>query len=234
MIAQPLLPPPIVHELRARSFARLFRMTGSPGNRGFGRVLRQRIQSIVGRERFLVEKAITVAYLGSYLTDHIIFAEREAARLIENRVLSEREEHELWDRNYAAVVARLIQELPQGAAVQEEMNRLVQLTKLPASLFAFRARHWPRLDGILRNTLADAEGNSSEIPLITRAHDVLAGRRAVRYKALGICMIASLLSDMECWASHIPWPDAYQKVMTELYPVLQRYPEVLEAIVRLE
>jgi hypothetical protein len=49
MITKLLLPPPLVHELRARSFSRLFRMTGNPGNRGFGRYLRQRIHLVVRR-----------------------------------------------------------------------------------------------------------------------------------------------------------------------------------------
>ena len=61
MIAAQYLPPPLVHELRSRSFPRLFRMTGSPGNRGFGRVLRQRIKTLIVRERTHVEKAITLA-----------------------------------------------------------------------------------------------------------------------------------------------------------------------------
>lgn len=233
MITTPLLPPPLVHELRARSFARLFRMTGNPGNRGFGRVLRQRIHLIVRRERYLVEKAITVAYLGSYLTDHIIFAEKEAARLLESRELTDREEHELWEQNYAGVITKLLGELPEGGAIQLELARLENYTRLPASLYVLRTRHWRHLQGILRNALADTEGNISEIPVVTRIHDVVMGRRTPRGKAFGVCLAASLLADFDCWSSHRPWPEAYQRVMTELYPLLQRHPEVLEQIVRL-
>lgn len=234
MITKPLLPPPLVHELRARSFARLYRMTGNPGNRGFGRFLRQRIQFIVRRERYLVEKAITVAYLGSYLTDHIIFAEKEAARLIESRELTDREEHESWEQNYAGVIIKLLSELPDGKLIQQELGLLDRYTKLALRLYALRTRHWRHLQGILRNALADTEGNISEIPIVTRIHDVIASKRTVHGKAFSICLAASLLADMECWSTHLPWSDAYQKVMTELYPLLQRYPEVLEAIVRLE
>jgi hypothetical protein len=234
MTTKPLLPPPLVHELRARSFARLYRMAGNPGNRGFGRFLRQRIQLIVRRERFTVEKAITVAYLGSYLTDHIIFAEKEAARLLEGRALSEREEHELWERNYGAVVTKLMSELPDGEAIGAELGRLDRYTLLPAVLHRRRARHWRRLQVLLRSTLADMEGNISEIPVVTRIHDVLNSARTPSRKAFGVCLAASLLADMECWSAHLSWPDAYQKVMTELYPVLQRHPDVLENIVHLD
>ncbi len=233
MITTPLLPPPLVHELRARSFARLYRMTGNPGNRGFGRVLRQRIQLIVRRERLPVEKAITVAYLGSYLTDHILFAEKEAARLLEARELSEREEHELWAENYAAVVTRLLAELPEGQEIAAEMTLLDRYTRLPERLHALRTRHWGHLQGILRTALTDAEGNISGIPMVTRIHDVLSGNRSPSGKAVGVCLAASLLADMECWTAHLPWPIAYQKVMTELYPLLQRHPNVLEQIVRI-
>lgn len=234
MVTTPLLPPPLVHELRARSFSRLFQMTGNPGNRGFGRVLRQRIHTIVRRERYMVEKAITVAYLGSYLTDHLIFAEKEAARLLEGRDLTDREEHELWERNYAAVVVKLLAELPEGDAIREELNRLERYTRLPESVYVMRARHWRHLQGILHSGLADVEGNVSEIPIVTRLHDLVTSSRSPRRKAFGVCLAASLLADMECWNSRRPWPEAYQKVMTELYPLLQRHPEVLEQIVRLQ
>ncbi|MCS6770655.1 MAG: hypothetical protein NZ740_01355 [Kiritimatiellae bacterium] len=233
MITTPLLPPPLVHQLRARSFARLYRMTGNPGNRGFGRVLRQRIHTIVRRERHLVEKAITVAYLGSYLTDHIIFAEKEAARLLEGRELTEREEHELWEQNYGSVIAKILAELPDGEAIREEMTLLDRYTRLPEPVYAMRNRHWRHLQAILRHGPADAEGNISGIPIVTRVHDVLTSGRPLHRKAFGVCLAASLLADVECWNSHRPWPEAYEHVMTELYPLLQRYPEVLEEIIRL-
>ena len=47
-VMMPLLPPPLVHQLRLRSFNRLFSMTGNPGNRGFGRYVRCRIAKVVG------------------------------------------------------------------------------------------------------------------------------------------------------------------------------------------
>lgn len=234
MITRPLLPPPLVHELRARSFARLFRMTGNPGNRGFGRYLRQRIHLVVRRERTLVEKAITVAYLGSYLTDHIIFAEKVAARLLDGRELTEGEEHQIWVDNYQSVITKLIRELPEGDAILQELMVLDRYTRLPASVHLFRNRHWRPLNHLLTTTLADSTGNISEIPLVTRIHDVLARTGSDAVKARVICLVASLLADMECWSSHLPWDEAYQKVMTELYPVLQRHPDVLEKIVHLK
>ncbi len=234
MVTPPRFPPPLVHELRSRSFAHLYRMTGNPGNRGFGRLLRQRIQLIAQRERYPIEKAITISYLGSYLADHIVFAEKEAVRLIDGRVLTEREEHEIWERNYPHIIARLLAEMPDGDRVGAELVRLERFTKLPPRLFAFRSRHWGVVQGVLQSTLADMGGNISEIPVVTRIHDLLASVRSPAQKALGICFAASLLADMECWVSHFSWSDAYQKVMTELYPLLHRYPEVLEAIVRIE
>lgn len=234
MITKPLLPPPLVHELRARSFARLFRMTGNPGNRGFGRYLRQRIHVMVRRERTMVEKAITVAYLGSYLTDHIIFAEKEAARILDQRVLGDAEEQGLWVRNYQSVVGKLIAELPEGDDILQEMVLLDRYTVLPPAVFRLRSRHWRQIQCVLHGPLADLAGNVSEIPLVTRIHDILGGPRSCEGKALAVCLAASMLADMECWSSHLPWPDAYQKVMTELYPVLQRHPEVLARMIRLD
>jgi hypothetical protein len=234
MITKQLLPPPLVHELRARSYARLFRMTGNPGNRGFGRYLRQRIHLIVRRERLLVEKAITVAYLGSYLTDHILNAERAAARLIDGREMTDAEEQATWERNYPAVVLKLLKELPDGDAILQEMGLLDRYTRLPGSLNRLRGRHWRAIQRILTGALSDLAGNASEIPLITRMHDVLASGRSDARKAREVCLMASLLADLECWTSHQPWPESYRKVMTELYPLLQRHPEVLARIVRLD
>lgn len=233
MITQQLLPPPLIHELRARSFSRLFRITGNPGNRGFGRFLRQRIHMFVRREKTRVEQAITVAYLGCYLTDHIVFAEKEAARLIEQRELGDTEEQEIWVRNYHGVIMKLIDELPDGRAILDEMGMLDRYTRLPATLDSWRGRHWRRIQSVLRESFADIEGNFSEIPVVTRIHDALASRREAASKARSVCLAASMLADMECWSSHMPWPEAYRKVMTELYPLLSRHPAVLEQIIRL-
>lgn len=228
-----LLPPPLVHQLRSRSFARLYRMTGNPGNRGFGRYLRQSIHTIVRREKYLVEKAITVAYLGSYLTDHIIFAEKEAARLLEGRELTDKEEQELWEHNYGTVIGKLLAELPDGEAIRSELALLDRYTRLPEPVYKMRTRHWRHLQAILHRGLADMEGNVSDIPIVTRVHDIVTSSRTPRRKAFGVCLSASLLADVDCWNSHRPWPVAYEHVMTELYPLLQRYPEVLEEIIRL-
>ena len=234
MITKQLLPPPLVHELRARSFSRLFRMVGNPGNRGFGRYLRQRIHLVVRRERTLVEKAITVAYLGSYLTDHIMFAEKAATRLLDGRELTDSEEHQQWVENYQGVIMKLIRELPEGDTILQELMILERYTRLPASVHAFRNRHWKPLNKMLSSSFTDLSGNISEIPLVTRIHDIL-GRPALPLaKARDICLAASLLADMECWSAHMPWDDAYVKVMTELYPLLLRHPEVLEGIIHLK
>ena len=234
MITKLLLPPPLVHELRARSFARLFRMTGNPGNRGFGRYLRQRIHLVVRRERTLVEKAITVTYLGSYLTDHIVNAEKVAARLLEERELTEGEEHDRWVANYQGVIMKLVNELPEGDDILREMQGLDRYTRLPQSVHGFRNRHWRPLHRMLTTTLADLTGNISEIPLVNRIHALLDRPVSSCTKARSIALTASLLADMECWSDHMPWQDAYQKIMTELYPLLQRHPEVLQEIVRLD
>lgn len=233
MITKLLLPPPLVHELRARSFSRLFRMTGNPGNRGFGRYLRQRIHLVVRRERTLVEKAITVAYLGSYLTDHIIYAEKVAARLLDGRDLTEGEEHDRWVDNYQGVITKIIHELPDGESILDELKVLDNYTRLPAAIHAFRNRHWRPLQHVLTTTLTDLTGNISEIPLVNRIHATLARDGTFRGKARSICLMASMLADMECWGDHRPWHEAYLKVMTELYPLLQKHPDVLAEIVHL-
>jgi hypothetical protein len=234
MITRQVLPPPLIHELRARSFSRLFNMTGDPGNRGFGRYVRLRIRNVVRREKMLVEKAISVAYLGSYLVDHIIFAEKQACQIIEKRKLTEREEHELWESNYGEVISQLAREQPESAELLEEIERLWRYTALPPSLNRARARHWRLVSRILDATLADLSGKMSEIPLVTKIHDVLHGGRSARRKARSLCLAASLLADMHCWNAHMSWADAYVKVMTELYPLVVRYPDVLEEIVSQE
>jgi hypothetical protein len=233
MITRQFLPPPLIHALRARSFSRLFNMTGNPGNRGFGRYVRRRIRDVVRREKMLVEKAISVAYMGSYLVDHIIFAEKQACEILEGRSLTEREEHALWERNYAEVIAQLASEQPEGERLLEEIERVWRYTALAPSLDRARSRHWGSLKAVLEGSLADLSGKMSEIPLVTRIHDVLASPRPAAVKARAVCLSASLLADMHCWNTHVDWRNAYEKVMTELYPLVVRHPDVLEEIVGL-
>jgi hypothetical protein len=228
-----LLPPSLIHQLRARSFPRLFRMTGNPGNRGFGRVLRKRIRDLVVRERTLVEKAITVAYMGSYLVDHIVQAEKLAVRLLEQRELSEAEEHQFWEQAYGSVLLRLCQELPDQELLLEEIVRLERYDRLPACVFAFRTRHWRRIDGLLRRLPEIPIGVRPGVGVMARVEEVLYSRRSPRRKAMAVVLLASLLADRSCWAEHEPWPDAYQETMIDLYPLLVRHGEVLEELVRL-
>ncbi len=229
-----MLPPSLIHELRARSFPRLFRMAGNPGNRGFGGVLRRRIRHIVARERTLVEKAITVAYMGSYLVDHLVQAERTATRLIEQRDLTEAEEHHLWEQTYGPVVTQLCRELPEAADLPAEIERLARYDQLPARVFAFRSRHWDRLDGLLRRLPAATIPLRPGVCMVDRIEEVLYSRRSPRRKALAVVLLASLLADRACWVGQVAWPEAYRETMIDLYPLLVRHGAVLEQVVRLD
>lgn len=217
-----------------RSYMRLFRMTGNPGNRGFGRYLRQRIRDVVAREKTYVEKAITVAYLGSYLVDHIIYAEKQACRIMENRDLTEEEEHMLWDKNYNNAIVQLTYELPEGPALLEEIARIENYSHMPASLHRLRGHHWAIIARILSGHGTGRPYLLNDIRLVERIEDVLASRRTPRTKARDICLTASLMADMICWNEHVSWNEAYQEIMIDLYPRLSKHADVLGEIVRLE
>ncbi len=229
-----LLPPSLIHELRARSFPRLYRMAGNPGNRGFGGVLRKRIRHIAARERTLVEKAITVAYLGSYLVDHLVQAERRAVELIEKRSLTEAEEHTLWENLYGGVILQLCTELPEHAELPAAIERLAHYDRLPARLFAFRNRHWARIDRLLHRLPALPVPLRPGVCMVERIEEVLYSRRTMARKARAVLLLASLLADRLCWTGHQPWPEAYRETMIDLYPLLVRHGEVLEQVVRMD
>lgn len=234
MIAECLLPPPLVHELRARSFPRLFRMTGSPGNRGFGRYLRQRIRMLVEREPTAVERAITTAYLGSFLVDHIVHAEKNACRILEQRVFDADEERRLWNQHYGKVILTLVDELPGGSLILEAMERLPAYSRLPRAVYEIRDRHWRYLQAILNRELAPGAPAVTEVTLLRKVQFVLAGERSVRAKAVTVCLAASLLADRHCWVHHTPWPVAYMHIMTDLYPFVSQDPAVLQEIIYLD
>ena len=227
-----LLPPPLIHDLRARSFPRLFRMTGNPGNRGFGRILRQRITDMVKREKTVVEKAITVAYMSSYLVDHIIFAEKAACRILENRTLTEQEEHTFWEKNYTDVIVQIATELPEGEAILVDVARIERYSRLPDAMFSARNKHWRTIERILNGRTPSNPEGLTAIKLLRRAHLIVTSRRTAQAKARSLALIASLLADMECWNHHLPWADAYRHVMTDMYPMIAQHPDVLTAIVR--
>lgn len=232
MIAVQYLPPPLVHELRSRSFPRLFRMTGSPGNRGFGRVLRQRIKALIIREHTYVEKAITLAYLGSFLVDHIVFAEKTACEIIEKRALREDEEKQLWDRHYHNVIQTLASEHADGEEILSSLERLENYSRLPASIYRARTRHWKMTSRILIQA-GPEKIELDEVTILRKVQFILASSRGAETKARLICIAASLLADRQCWFSHMPWPASYMQIMTDLYPFLAQHPDVLEKIINL-
>jgi hypothetical protein len=234
MITKALLPPPLVHELRSRSFPRLFRMTGSPGNRGFGRYLRQRIRMLVERENTAVEQAITTAYLGSFLVDHLVHAEKNACRILEQRVFDPGEEQSLWNQHYGQVVLTLVEELPDGQSILEAMDHLPAYSRLPEVVYRIRDRHWDAINEILRREVSPGTPAVTEVALLRKVQFVLAGDRSVRSKAVVICLAASLLADRQCWFRHLPWPVAYMHIMTDLYPFVSQDPAVLEEIIYLD
>jgi len=233
MITEQFLPPPLVHELRSRSFPRLFRMTGSPGNRGFGRVLRQRIRILIDREKTMIEKAITLAYLGSFLVDHIVFAEKTACQILEKRNLSETEEKQLWDSHYHKVIMTLAAEHAEGARILDYLERLEHYSKLPGAVYEARTRHWQLMNKIISKPAFSDQPEIDEISILRKVQFVLSSTRRPESKARLICIAASLLADRQCWCRHVPWPSAYMQIMTDLYPFLAQHPDVLDKIVQL-
>jgi hypothetical protein len=233
MITDQYLPPPLVHELRSRSFPRLFRMTGSPGNRGFGRVLRQRIRSLIDREPTMVEKAITLAYLGSFLVDHIVHAERTACQILEKRNLTESEEKQLWDGHYHKVIETLASEHRDGPAILEYLMRLDQYSRLPSVIYRARTRHWKMFNTVLARPVAPEQPELDEVSILRKVQFILSSSRKPESKARLICLAASLLADRQCWCRHVPWPSAYMQIMTDLYPFIAQHPAVLDKIVHL-
>ncbi|HMO51868.1 MAG TPA: hypothetical protein PKE26_15180 [Kiritimatiellia bacterium] len=233
MITVNYLPPPLVHELRSRSFPRLFRMTGSPGNRGFGRVLRQRIRSLIDREHTLIEKAITLAYLGSFLVDHIVFAEKTACQILEKRDLTETEEKQLWDSHYHNVIETLAAEHAERERILEYLGLLERYSRLPETIHRARTRHWGMMNTILARPAAPDQPEVDEVSILRKVQFILSSGRRAESKARLICIAASLLADRQCWCRHVPWPAAYMQIMTDLYPFLAQHPQVMDKIIRL-
>ena len=233
MISTAIHPPPPVHELRAPPFPRLFRMTGSPGNRGFGRYLRQRIKTLVAREKTPVEKAITMAYLGSFLVDHIVHAEKTACRILEHRDMSEPEETSLWDHHYGSVIPTLIEEQPDAENIHQALQQLEAYSRLPQSIFRSRQRHWNAIRRLLESGHTPESPSETELTALAKVQFVLASERSPRAKARIVCLAASLVADRICWCRHIPWPAAYLQTMTDIYPFLVTQPDVLQEIIYL-
>ena len=225
-IAGGLLPPPLIHDLRVRASARLFRMTGNPGNRGFGRYVRQRISRMVERERTLTEKAITIAYLSCFLADHLVQAEKVASRMIERRDLTEAEEHSAWERCYGEIVPRVLREVSAGNEIRAMHDRLANYSLIPGALYAFRTRHWATVERWMK-----LRAHHGDRELLLRLNRLLRSGRTARAKARSVVITASMLADRACWIDHVPWDHAYRHAMTDLYPRLAGHPDVLEELV---
>lgn len=234
MMTMQYLPPPLVHELRSRSFPRLFRMTGSPGNRGFGRVLRQRIRTLIQREQSMIEKAITLAYLGSFLVDHIVFAEKTACQIIEKRDLSEAEEKHLWDTHYNNVIETLAAEHNEGPRILDQLVKLDGYSRLPSPVYRARIRHWNMFEQILNQPALPDQPEPDEVSILRKVQFILGSQRAPAAKARLICIAASLLADRQCWLRNMPWPAAYTQIMTDLYPFLAQHPRVMDEIISMD
>jgi hypothetical protein len=229
----PMRPPELIHELRARSFHRLLRMAAAPGKRGFGQRLRLRIPEVVAREETPVAKAIAMAYLCSYLADHIVLAEIEACRQVEQREMTVEEQRSAWEQRYTEVVLRVLKEIPEHKLVLDCMIMLEGYTRLPGTMHRMRGRKWPMLRGILERGFPRYPNLTPGYVLHNRLREVLESPRSARAKARAIGLTASLIADIESWEQHLPWSGAYSRVMIEIYPQLLRHPDVLEQIVRL-
>lgn len=220
------LPPPLIHELRSRSYPRLYRMTRNPGNRGFGLYVRRYTNVIVRREKTLAEKAITVSYLGSFLVDHMVEGLRNAARMMEGRELSEIEGRQAWEIQYPGVIERFLRELKEGDQIRPVLPRISNYTTVPLGLHAFRQRHWPRIARWLATRDVGCERQ-----LTLRVAAIMASKRSSKAKAASVRLAASLMADMECWVGHMPWPAAYGHTMIDLYPLIEKHPDVLERLI---
>lgn len=220
------LPPPLVHELRSRSYTRLYGMTRNPGNRGFGLYVRRYTSVIVRREKTLAEKAITVSYLGSFLVDHMVEGMKNATRMIEGRELTDAEGRNVWEVSYPSVIDRFLRELQEGNDIRPVLPRLANYTSVPPSLHSFRQRHWDRIN----RWLATRDLGSTR-QLTLHVTEVLASRRSPRTKAAAVQLAASLMADVECWMAHRPWPEAYGHAMIDLYAAIERHPDVLERLI---
>lgn len=195
--------------------------------------MRQRIKVLITRERTVIEKAITLAYLGSFLVDHIVFAEKTACQILEKRSLSEVEEKSLWDSHYHSVIQTLAAEHPEGHEIINYLALLEQYSKLPNTIYHARTRHWQLFNRILARPVHPEQPDMDEVSILRKVQFILSSNRRADSKARLICIAASLLADRQCWFRHIPWPSAYMQIMTDIYPFLAQYPEVLDEIVKL-
>lgn len=223
--AQRILPPPLVHDLRARSSKRLHTMCGGPGKRGFGRVVRKHIAAAIAREKTTAEKAITIAYLGSFLTDHLVQAENNASLLLDERSLTPAEIQVAWEKNYDHVITRLLQEQPDGNEIRPILARLGNYSELPPRAHRFRSRHWHTLQHWL-----ETSGPSAARVVTQHVIRVVDSKRSPHAKARAVILGGSLLADIECYATHTEWPHAYSHVMTDLYPALFDHGEILNEL----
>jgi hypothetical protein len=229
-----LLPPRLVHGLRERSSKRLVRMASAPGKRGFGRTLYKHIVPQVTREKTLVEKAVTMSYLCSYFADHIVLAEADATRIMEDRDLTPDEETYAWEQHYHNVVHRLAPQVPDADHLLSMMRKLEAYTRVPQSTHAARGRHWRMVEQVLSPSRTRRHaGHDPEAFLRNKIFEVVDSRRSTPAKARMICLVASLLADIHAWRRGADWDGSYAVVMIDFYSTLSDHPKVLTQLVNL-
>ena len=220
-------PPPLVHDLRARSAKKLFKMIGNPGNRGFALRLMKYIDVRMNKDKTFAEKAISLAYLCSFLVDHFVFAVNSAHEKSGSMKMMPEQERCFWEEQYSSAIERKLEKLPDSEHIRGQLDRLYLFSALPLNIHIFRERH-----PALISRWHSMHGMAGEMHAALFVARVLDNKRtSPAAKARAVRLAASKMADLECRFEHVPWPDAYRHVMTELYPCIARHPDALEALV---
>ena len=138
--------------------------------------------------------------------------------------------HLEWERQYRNFLLLFLRtpEISGRRDIVKWMQRLHRYTVPPASLTAFRRRHWRWIERVMPTLLTP----SGAATLFIRRQFNLHG--APRGAARKICFTAALYSDIQERLYGQQWMYAYSACMLRLYERLRRAPDVLAAIIELE
>ncbi len=177
-------------------------------------------------DQIKLTKALLISRMACVFIDHLI-RRMEQADIIPP---SADAPHLEWEHQYRSFLLLFLRtaEIHDRREIVKLMQRLHRYTMPPASLIAFRRRHWHSIERILPPLLTPSGASTLFIrrQFNPEGNPVFAARK--------ICFTAALYSDIQEHLYHQQWMYAYSDCMLRLYDHLRKHPVILATLIELK
>ena len=171
-------------------------------------------------------KALLISRMASIFVDHMIH------RMVQTGLIASTTggpAHE-WENQYRQFLRMFLRvdDIYDRRLIVKNMQKLHRYTQPPASLLAFRRRHWRWIDRCVNARLTpEAAATLFADRLIRRAQKPATAARRIAFTA-------AIYSDIQERLFRQQWMYAYSNCMLRLYDQIRAFPHVFAALIHIE